>query len=245
MSSIPFQAPPHFPTTGGGSGGGSPPSGTPPSTGQPSGTSTSGGTRTWNDFKGRDPDLVFAGETVTADGKSYTFKAGDTLADAAKALGMDTKALAEKSGMDMALWGQNAQGQYFTPGGPQPAPGGSQNPPIDAPGTGSPAPTTPGGTPSGGADRGTYENAPPEHKAYMDKEPEKAYALIGGALDSAQATDHLTRIADPTKTGSLNASEVSELKAILLKAHGANDGLNLTAAEKYLYNKYMISSGLA
>jgi hypothetical protein len=104
------------------------------------------GTRTWNDFKGRDPDLVYAGETVTVDGKSYTFKAGDTLADAAKALGMDTKALAEKLGMNMSLWGKNGNGDYFA-AGPQPKPGDARaNGPTSGKKFEAPAPAGPNGT---------------------------------------------------------------------------------------------------
>jgi hypothetical protein len=120
-----------------------------PNQGQPSGspsagTSSSGGTRVWNDFHGRDPDLIFAGETLKLpNGQTVTAQDGDSLSSIAAANSVTVDQLIEANGFDRSLSGQNGpNGAWFTPGGPTPAPGGSVNP----------TPTTPtpsnGGTPA-------------------------------------------------------------------------------------------------
>jgi hypothetical protein len=165
--------------TGGSNGGGS-------STGGNVGaTPNDPGTRTWNSFKGRDPDLVYAGETVTVDGKSYTFKAGDTLADAAKALGMDSKALAEKLGMDMKLWGANGNGDYFA-AGPQPKPGDVQaNGPTNGKKFEAPAPAGPNGTYTKDQVAATSKDiqALVDAKTITSEQGKEAIALLNKQLD--------------------------------------------------------------
>jgi hypothetical protein len=175
---------------------GSPSPSTPTGTGQPSGTSSNGGTRVWNDFKGRDPDLVYAGETATVDGKSYTFKAGDTLADAAKALGMDTKALAEKLGMDMSLWGQNGpNGAWFTDG-PVPTPGGTKAAAPDV--------LAPSGT------DGTYtKEQVPAIRAEVERLQKES------KLPQDTATKVLGLLQKLEKDGQLSASDAAELTGLL------------------------------
>lgn len=173
-------APSISPNWGGGQGGST--GGSTGSTGSAGATPNDPGTRTWNSFKGRDPDLVYAGETVTVDGKSYTFKAGDTLADAAKGLGMDTKALAEKLGMNMSLWGKNGNDDYFA-AGPQPTPGDNQaGAPTNANGRRfeAPAPAGPNGTYTMGqvATMGKDIQALVDAKKISSEEGKEAIALL-------------------------------------------------------------------
>jgi LysM domain len=94
-----------------------------------------GGTHTFNDLTGRDPDLLYAGETIKIEvnGKTinHVVKAGETLSSIAAANGVTVDALIKTNGMDAKLLGKNSAGDYFTSGGPQPAPGGHANPPPE------------------------------------------------------------------------------------------------------------------
>jgi LysM repeat protein len=105
------------------------PSSTPPAA--PSGTaptaSPSGGTHVFNNLAGRDPDLLYAGETVKIEvnGKviNHVVKSGETLSSIAANNGVSVAALIKTNGMDNDLLGKNSAGNYFVSGGPQPAPG--------------------------------------------------------------------------------------------------------------------------
>jgi hypothetical protein len=92
-----------------------------PSPGSPSSPPASagspGGTNVFNNLVGRDPDLLYAGETIKIEVN------GKIINHVVK-----------------ALLGKNSQGQYYsTSGGPQPAPGTHQVPPAIPPSTTAPA----------------------------------------------------------------------------------------------------------
>jgi hypothetical protein len=119
-----------------------------PSPGSPSSPPASagspGGTNVFNNLVGRDPDLLYAGETIKIEvnGKiiNHVVKAGETLSSIAAANGVTVDALIKTNGMDRSLLGKNSQGQYYsTSGGPQPAPGTHQVPPAIPPSTTAPA----------------------------------------------------------------------------------------------------------
>lgn len=133
---------PNYGGRGGGGGGGSG-----GSTGGAGTTSNNPGTRTWNDFKGRDPDLIYAGETLKLpNGETYTVKAGDTLSSIAAAKGITVKQLMETNSFDTALLGKNGNGDYFA-AGPQPKPGDTvANGPTSVKKFEAPAPAGPNGT---------------------------------------------------------------------------------------------------
>jgi LysM repeat protein len=70
--------------------------------------------------QGRDPDLIYAGETIKlADGSTYTVKSGDTLSSIARATGASVDDLIAANGMNGAL----TDGNPYTSGAPQVAPG--------------------------------------------------------------------------------------------------------------------------
>ena len=142
VGSVPFQAPPHFPTRSDGNVSGSPGSATP--SGQPAAVAGRD-TKVFGNLEGRDPDLLFAGEKIMINGKEVTVADGDTLTSLAAKHGTTVDKLIAENKMDTSLRGQNGpNGAYFTPGGPQPAPGGSQNPPASlAPTSTAPNPTAP------------------------------------------------------------------------------------------------------
>jgi hypothetical protein len=109
---------------------------TPTPPGTPARAALAGGTHTFNNLAGRDPDLLYAGETVKIEvnGKiiNHVVKSGETLSSIAAANGVTVDALIKTNGMDAKLLGKNSAGDYFISGGPQPAPGGHLNPPKEA-----------------------------------------------------------------------------------------------------------------
>jgi LysM repeat protein len=135
-SSAPTADPFGVESTGSGSAGSSSTSGTGTTgSGSASGTGTSGGTHVFNNLTGRDPDLLYAGETIKIEvnGKTinHVVKPGETLSSIAAANGVSVAALIKTNGMDNNLLGKNSAGDYYTSGGPQPAPGGHANPPPE------------------------------------------------------------------------------------------------------------------
>jgi LysM repeat protein len=110
-------------------------------------------TKVFGNLEGRDPDLLFAGEKIMINGKEVTVADGDTLSSLAAKHGTTVDALIKENKMDDSLRGQNGpNGAYFTPGGPQPAPGGVQATPpnsasaASAANNGSPGTTSSGST---------------------------------------------------------------------------------------------------
>ncbi len=88
------------------------------------GASPVGGTNVINNLAGRDPDLIYAGETIKlANGKTHIVKAGETLGGIAAANGMKLEDLIKANGMNDKLLGKNSSGAYFSVGSAQPAPG--------------------------------------------------------------------------------------------------------------------------
>jgi hypothetical protein len=84
-------------------------------------------TKVFNNLNGRDPDLLFEGETVKLpNGQTVVVEAGETLSSIAAAHGTTVDQLIKANGMDGSLRGRNGpNGAWFTPGGPTPQPGGS------------------------------------------------------------------------------------------------------------------------
>jgi LysM repeat protein len=135
------------------------------------GTASPGGTNTFNDLAGRDPDLVYAGETVKIEinGKvtEHVVKAGETLSSIAANAGVSVAALIKTNGMDPALLGMK-DGRYFeVSGGPHPAPGEKLND-VPAPATtpATAAPTDPTAAAVKAEDTGTQPA--PEHMSARD-----------------------------------------------------------------------------
>ena len=125
------------------------------STSAPAGTATTakaasapGGTNVFNNLAGRDPDLIYAGETIKlANGKTHLVKAGETLGGIAAANGMKLDDLIRANGMNASLLGKNSSGAYFNVGSAQPSPGSTLVPPpkVVAP-TSTPDPIQPATT---------------------------------------------------------------------------------------------------
>jgi LysM repeat protein len=76
--------------------------------------SDAAGTATFNDFKGRDPDLLAVGEQIKLDesGKTHEVKAGETLSSIA-GTEYDVETLMKLNGFDQSLTGQRSDGDYF------------------------------------------------------------------------------------------------------------------------------------
>jgi murein DD-endopeptidase MepM/ murein hydrolase activator NlpD len=229
--------PPISPNYGGrgGGGGGSHTS----STGGAGTTSNNPGTRNWNDFKGRDPDLIYAGETLKLpNGETYTVKAGETLSSIAAAKGITVKQLMETNGFDTALLGKNGNGDYFA-AGPQPKPGdnlaggATHGKKFEAP-----APAGP---------NGTYTKEQATTIASQVQQLERDGKI--SAAEAKKALDLLNQVAsDPSKVTSEQTAELTaSLKGIETKANGSsslatNAGMSKEQAEARL--KQLTDTGL-
>ena len=67
-----------------------------------------------NALKGRDPDLIFAGDKIKlSNGEIYTAKSTDTLSGIASKTGNSLDSLMKQNGFDSQLLGKNANGKYF------------------------------------------------------------------------------------------------------------------------------------
>ncbi len=234
----PLQAPPHFPTRPDGGDSGSPSPVTPSE--QPA-ASAGRDTKVFGNLEGRDPDLLFAGEKIMINGKEVTVADGDTLSSLALKHGTTVDKLIAENKMDASLLGKNGQGQYFTPGGPQPAPGGSQNPPASlAPAGTPPNPTAPPQNSDGlwsslvardpgmNADDGVFRT-----------EGEKKFGIFGGAITEERAGLLLGRIdRERQNPNSVFTSEqLDRLAQIIAEAPKGDMGMKLSAEEKYAINR--------
>jgi LysM repeat protein len=185
------------PSTGSGS--------TPPTT--TGGPASSGhDTKVFGNLEGRDPDLLFAGEKIMINGKQVTVADGDTLSSLAAKHGTTVEKLIAENKMDASLLGQNGpNGAYFTPGGPQPAPGGVQNPPTNA--------LAPAGA------NGTYtKEQVPALRAEVERLQKE------GALAPDKATDLLGLLTKIENGDTLSASDATKLTNLMkdLKTAQAN-----------------------
>jgi LysM repeat protein len=185
------------PSTGSGS--------TPPTT--TGGPASSGhDTKVFGNLEGRDPDLLFAGEKIMINGKQVTVADGDTLSSLAAKHGTTVEKLIAENKMDASLLGQNGpNGAYFTPGGPQPAPGGVQNPPTNA--------LAPAGA------NGTYtKEQVPALRAEVERLQKE------GALAPDKATDLLGLLTKIENGDTLSASDATKLTSLMkdLKTAQAN-----------------------
>jgi hypothetical protein len=160
-------------------------------------TGSGGGTRVFGNLQGRDPDLIFAGEKIMINGKEVTVQSGDTLSSLAAKHGTTVDKLIAENKMDASLLGQNGpNGAYYTPGSPQPAPGGSQTPPVDAL-----APQGPNGT-------YTKEQVPALRSEVERLQKE-------GKLESGKATQLLGLLQKIENGGTLTAQEATDLTALM------------------------------
>jgi hypothetical protein len=77
--------------------------------------SDAAGTTTFNNFEGRDPDLLGVDEVIKTDdsGGTHKVEAGDTLSSIAKAKGVDVETLMKINGFDQSLLGQRSDGDYY------------------------------------------------------------------------------------------------------------------------------------
>ena len=183
-----------------------------PGNGNATGSSNGSGTRTWNNFNGRDPDLIYAGETIKLpDGTTHVVQAGETLSSIAAKYGVSVDQLIEKNGFDRALLGKDPQGRYFDPGnGPQPSPGGSVAPPPDA------------SLFSPGADgKYTKDQATDLAKTVQDLKAK-------GKLDDAVA-DEVLGLLDKVVKGTITADETAKLTKLLEQVKQAQGGSSTTA----------------
>jgi LysM domain len=167
-------------------------------------SSAGGGTKVFGNLQGRDPDLVFAGEKIMINGKSVTIGDGETLSSLAAKNGTTVDKLISENKMDSSLLGKNAQGQYFTPGGPQPANGGALTP---APNT-TPQKFEP---PAPAGPNGTYTKEQATTTALQVQQLQ-----AGGKVTKEVATETLdllnTVISDPTK---VTPEQTARLTALL------------------------------
>jgi len=326
MSGMPPLAPP-APMVGSILQDGGPPSSDSGSTSSPNtggSTGSGGGTRVFGNLQGRDPDLIFAGEKIMINGKEVTVQSGDTLSSLAAKHGTTVDKLVAENKMDASLLGQNGpNGAYYTPGGPQPAPGGSQTPPVDAlapqgpngtytkeqvpalraeverlqkegklepdkatqllgllqkienggtltaqeatdltalmkdmkaaQGKSTPAEGSTGGTPvdestpttSSGSVLSAPRDPALEQRIHgkLNKPDELKYRILGGELDSKRVEKLIAQL-DGGNTGGLSEAELTEVRRILNEAPGKGEGMGLTAAEKYLVNKWLVQGRL-
>jgi murein DD-endopeptidase MepM/ murein hydrolase activator NlpD len=307
----------------GGPPGSGPVSTSPPSTGDP--TSSGGGTRVFGNLQGRDPDLIYADEKIMINGKEVTVQSGDTLSSLAAKHGTTVDKLIAENKMDASLLGKNGpNGAYYTPGGLQPAPGGSKTPPVDAlapqgpngtytkeqvpalraeverlqkegkleptkatellgllqkvengetlsasdatkltglmkdlkaaQGNSTPAEESTGGTPLNESTEpkgsGNVLSAPRDPaleqriNGKLNKPDEIKYRILGGELDSKRVAKLIEQLDVKKNTGGLSEAEQSEVRRILNEAPGKGEGMGLTAAEKYLVNKWLVQGRL-
>jgi LysM domain len=207
-------------------------SSTPP--GQPS-TGGSRDTKVFGNLEGRDPDLLFAGEKIMINGKEVTVADGDTLSSLAAKHGTTVEKLISENKMDASLNGKNGpNGAWFTPGGPQPANGGSTTPPPNAT---APNNTTKPSTPDSG------EQQVIELKLAGNAEW-KAAGLLGGLMNPRRAEGMLNDILAEEKKGNtygFTPDELNDLKSGLV---AAKQGTPLSAEQKTLVNQYMAREGL-
>jgi LysM repeat protein len=163
-------------------------------------------TKVFGNLEGRDPDLLFAGEKIMINGKQVTVADGDTLSSLAAKHGTTVEKLIAENKMDASLLGKNGpNGAYFTPGGPQPAPGGSETPRPNAL-----APQGPDGT-------YTKEQVP-ALRAEVERLQKE------GTLAPKKATDLMDLLKKIEDGDTLSASEATKLTGLMkdLKAAQAN-----------------------
>jgi hypothetical protein len=161
------------------------------------GGSSGGGTRVFGNLQGRDPDLLFAGEKIMINGKEVTVADGQTLSSLAAQHGSTVAELIAENKMDASLLGPNGpNGAYFTPGGPQPAPGSLQNPAHD--------PLAPEGP------NGTYtKEQVPALRAEVQRLQKE------GKLAPEKATELLGLLQKIENNGNLSPSEATRLMALM------------------------------
>lgn len=185
------------------------------SDGPTTGGAEGSGTQTFGNLEGRDPDLLFAGEKITVNGKEVTVADGDTLSSLAAKHGTTVEKLIAENKMNAALLGKNAQGDYFTSSGPMPtAPGGTTR--RTAPPDNDPPATTPEPTPSS-------TSLPSPEKA-RDMVRGMAYPAMKrndniapdsfGEKDAQEMRSLLTQIGEGKTLSSEQQQRLSELLAI-------------------------------
>jgi LysM repeat protein len=221
-----------------------------------SATSGSHDTKVFGNLEGRDPDLLFAGEKIMINGKQVTVADGDTLSSLAAKHGTTVEKLISENKMDASLLGKNGpSGAYFTPGGPQPANGGSTTPPPNA--TTNTAPvsntTAPNNTPAASnttpapndnsrlASLVPDPNVQAQAQGSLNKGGEPTFKLIGGRIHQDRASNILKEI-NSGNTGGLSETELENLKIVLQEAPGLGNGFNLPQGAKDLFNKYMMGA---
>jgi LysM repeat protein len=211
-------------------------------------------TKIFGNLQGRDPDLLFAGEKIMVNGKEVTVADGDTLSGLAAKNGTTVVKLIAENKMDATLLGKNGPGgAYFTPGGPQPAPGGSQTPRLDpqtntasstvaANATAAPtAGTASANEPSGKPPVLTTEGRRQLEATVLKTPGEKAAGVFGGVMDAGRASSFI-KVLSSYEGGELTSSqrsEISELKGVLKEVvDGTKDSSQFGQREKDLMNKY-------
>jgi LysM repeat protein len=223
-------------------------SGTPNSSapsGQPA-ASAGHDTKVFGNLQGRDPDLIFAGEKIMINGKEVTVADGDTLSSLAAKHGTTVDALIKDNKMDASLLGKNAQGQYFTPGGPQPANGGATTPPPNATTNAAPAgnTTAPNNTPAPGSTNSGGN--PPVRQANLSSKD--SYGLEGGPINQDRLFYLRQQPSTPPKGTELTAEQLTRVQEILSGlADGTikDGGAGLSQQDKNILNLWMKENRVA
>jgi LysM domain len=205
-------------------------------------TNSTNSTASAGSLKGRDPDLIFAGEKIMVNGKEYTVQDGDTLSGIAVKFGLahagnqqeilnGVVKLATENGMDLAKMDQKGfEGLTPTATSPQPPNGGHAATPLN-----------PSGSPS------TESTAAPDSgiQARIDKvlaEPkQKGNSIIGGDWNLSRTEGLRGELTKPNPTlNGLTPAEADELKAWLATNPTAPPS---DARLTYLINKWTLLGG--
>jgi LysM repeat protein len=217
-------------------------------------------TKVFGNLEGRDPDLLFAGEKIMINGKEVTVAEGDTLSSLAAKHGTTVDALIKENKMDASLLGKNGpNGAYFTPGGPQPANGGSTTPPpangtaapSDTPSTsattparsntpGSPADGTSSGSVSGSTSGPSTANNPPLKPPKLSDRD--SYGLEGGPITSTRLQSVPMNALPDGNSNMLTPWQVQHAKQLLLDIQSGAipaGGIHLGEQDKAILNWYM------
>jgi hypothetical protein len=227
--------------------------GSPNTSGNPSNSPTSSNTGSANDTKvfgnleGRDPDLLFAGEKIMINGREVTVADGDTLSSLAAKHGSTVEKLIAENKMDASLNGKNGpNGAYFTPGGPQPANGGSTTPPLNATTNTEPASNTtaPNNTPASNsttqASSTNTDGNPPVRQAHLSGKD--SAGLEGGPVGKERLPYLQGLPAKPPSGTELTDQQLTRVQQILSDlADGTikNGGADLSQQDKNVLNLWM------